>query len=177
MYCIICIQVTEFESHPHPCHVPPPTRSIIWCLISFQVACHLHPGHENCTSAPSWSYSNLSMYQNMQLNSIQVPSHPHPFPEIDVSPQSTLIDSCLLPIQIVSHLNPGPYICLWTTTRWCFTSIPVLPSCISDPPRHHLKLIQVSICASNFHPGPAQRNSGHKILVSPSSMNCLQQGP
>ena len=113
----------------------------------------------------------------MQLNSIQVPSHPHPFPEIDVSPQSTLLDSRLLPIQIVSHLNPGPYICLWTTTRWCFTSIPVLPSCISDPPRHHLKPIQVSICASNFHPGPAQRNSGHKILVSPSSMNCLHQGP
>ena len=106
----------------------------------------------------------------MQLNSIQVPSHPHPFPEIDVSPQSRLLDSRLLPIQIMSHLKTGPYICLWTTTRWCFTSIPVLPSCISDPPRHHLKHIQVSICASNFHPGPAQRNSGHKILVSPSSM-------
>ena len=113
----------------------------------------------------------------MQLNSIQVPSHPHPFPEIGISPQSTLLDSNLLPIQIMSHLNPGPYICLWTTTRWCFTSIPVLPRCISDPPRHHLKPIQVSICASNFHPGPAQRNSGHKILVSPSSMNRIHQGP
>ena len=72
----------------------------------------------------------------------------------------------------MSHLNPGPYICLWTTAN---TSIPVPPSCISDPPRHHLKPIQVSICASNFHPGPAQRNSGHKILVSPSSINRLHR--
>ena len=113
----------------------------------------------------------------MHLNSIQVPSHPHPFPEIDVSPQFRLLDSRLLPIQIASHLSPGPYICLWTTTRWCFTSIPVLPSCISDPPRHYLKPIQVSICESNFHPGPAQRNSGHKIIVSPSFMNRLHQSP
>ena len=72
----------------------------------------------------------------------------------------------------MSHLNPGPYICLWTTAN---TSIPVPPSCISDPPRHHLKPIQVSICESNFHPGPAQWNSGHKILVSPSSMNRLHR--
>ena len=72
----------------------------------------------------------------------------------------------------MSHLNPGPYICLWTTAN---TSIPVPPSCISDPPRHHLKPIQVSICAFNFQPGPAQWNSGHKILVSPSSMNRLHR--
>ena len=37
----------------HVTHALPPTRSRIWCLTSFQVACHLHPGHENCTSAPS----------------------------------------------------------------------------------------------------------------------------
>ena len=127
-----------------------PTSTQVQNLVS-----HLNPG----------GLSPPSRTRELQLNFLRLTFH------------LNLLDSRLLPIQIASHLNPGPYICLWTTTRWCFTSIPVLPSCISDPPRHHLKPIQVSKCASNFHPGPAQRNSGHQILVSPSSMSRLHQGP
>ena len=149
-------QVQTFVSHLNPGRMSPPFRSR-----------ELHLS----------SHSNLSRSQDMQLNSIQVPSQHHSFPEICVSPQSRLLDSCHLSIQIASLLNPAPYICIWTATRWCFTSIPASPNCISSPLRHYLKNVQVSICASNLHPGPAKRNSGHKTFVLPSSMNHLLQSP
>ena len=87
----------------------------------------------------------------MQLNSIQVPSHTHPSPEICVLPQSRPLDSRLLSIQIMSHLNPARYICLWTASQSSQLVAQLHPGIIPNPSRFqyaHLAFIQV--CSTKF---------------------------
>ena len=107
--CLISIQVPRFTSPVHPSWVSPQSRSLYLhlafiqayqiaskphlsiisnaymfqdvCLISLQVISQL----ENCISAPSQSHITPSSSQDVHLNSIQVPSQPHPGLEICVS--------------------------------------------------------------------------------------------
>ena len=153
---------------------------------------HLNPG---CMSPPSRSRKlHLSsipvLFQRFHVSRHAAQLNPGP-----ISPPIHFL-------RLTSHLNLGSYIQVASSSRSHLTSIQLLifafgqqqgdvspqfqfpppkkkikKNCISVPPRHHLKPSQISICASNLHPGPAQPNSGHKILFSPSSLSRLHQGP
>ena len=112
---------------------------------------HLNPGH---ASPPfmSWELhlsSILIIFQPFEVSGYTAQLNPSP-----ISPPSMSwylrLTSILAP-KFTSPLhsdnfNPGPYICLWTTTRLCLTSIPSHQGYVSPPyryPYQGLNYIQV----------------------------------
>ena len=64
-------------------------------------------------------------------------------------------------IQVTSHLNPGPNICISHPSRWCLS-----PMCITHPSRSCLTCIQIPISLSHLHPCTVS-------LSSRSEVSCL----
>ena len=118
------------------------------CLTSIQVLSQL----ANCISAPPSSHITLYTSQDVHINSIQVPSQPHPGLEICVSSPPRLPDSRFFFVSVESHLNLGPHFA--SRLHPGNISPPSRsPNCILLPSKHHLKPIQVSRCVSHLHPG------------------------
>ena len=145
--------------HLHTDHVSFPSKSWYPCLTSNQVASQLHPGHANCSSAPSLSL----------LTQIQVSIYAFHLDQCLVSPPLRSVNSRLTTIQVKSHINLSPKICIARLSRSCLTSI-------KDRSRY---LIQH---ASQLHPShnildlssiqvPSHPNPGLKLCVSPLSLS------
>ena len=130
----------------------------------------------------------------MDLNSIRVPSQPHPCLEICVSSPPRHTDSRFFFVSVESHLNLGPDICISSTSRFKFkfkykmflfkeihnayiqvTSHlhPGPPNCILFPSKHHPKCIQVSRCVSHLYPGSSSTGSRSQDSVLATSMYYL----
>ena len=123
------------------------------CLTSIQALCQL----DNCISAPSRSHITPSTSQDVHLNSIQVPSQPHPGLE-------RLPDSRVFYVSVESYLNLGPDIYISPTSSLHLTSIQVhqmasqfYPSIISNQYRFQ------DVCLTSIHVRP-QLDPGPKIL-------------
>ena len=116
-------------------------------LAYIQVTSHLHPGPPNCilvpskhhlkpiqvsrcvsppsrsflnwriVSAPPSSHITLSTSQDVHLNSIQVPSQPHPGLESCVSSPPRLPCLRFFFVSVESYLNLGPDIYISPTSR------------------------------------------------------------
>ena len=87
------------------CCISPPTRPWCWHLTSIHFMSHIHPGQEDCSSAPSqfhlYTYPGLKMCvstqsrshltpksQYMHSISTQAPTLTHPLHSDHISPQS-----------------------------------------------------------------------------------------
>ena len=117
-------------SHLHPCPrilVSPPSRYWITSIQVQKFFSHNDP----------YRGSHLSRFHLTQIQQ-NVEFHLHP--RIISSP-SRPINSHLASIQVVSHLNPGLYICVPSSSRW------------------HLISNQVTKIASLFHPGNISNQS------------------
>ena len=100
----------------------------------------------------------------MHLNSIQVPSQPHPGLEICVFSPPRLPDSRVFFVSVESYLNLGPDIYISPTSRLHLTSIQVHqiafqfhPSIISNQYKFQ------DVCLTSIHVLP-QLDAGPKIL-------------
>ena len=143
-------------------------------FISIEVQSHLYPGLQiriltPCGASPpskSWhsrlTFINVSSpfrSQELHFSSIQVSPHPTqvsryapPLHLDSISPQSRSQYPFLTSIHILTHLHPGPDICISPPHTSCLTSIQAR-NCISAPPKSHLTPIQASGYASQLHPG------------------------
>ena len=166
------------------------------CLILIQVsrfASHLNPG----------SISTPSSYGDVQLTSIQFPSHLHPSPKIHASPTSR---SCLTlthapifasnihlsdvsspsrswkfhlsSIQVQSQTHPGLGMCISIPSRSCTTCITSLLHRDHVSPQHmswylHPTSIQVQKITSQLHPSPISPYSGLMMCTSTQSRSHL----
>ena len=179
---LIFIQVSRFASHLpqgalihasfHPCGFSPQSRSLCLCLISIHVTSHLHPGPQNCISAPykhphnpikdsrymshlhpgpisSGSGSNdlISPPYLYCLNPIQVHIVTSLLPTNSVSTPSRSWYSCVTSIQVTSPLHPG-------LKMYCMVHIYQCP--ISPPTRPFTRVV--------FHLNPCP-----DICISPPS--------
>ena len=101
---LIPIQVSRFGSHlPSGALIhasfPPQSRSLCLCLISIHVTSHLHPGPQNCISAPY-------KYPHNPIKDSRYVSHLHPG---SISSGSGSKDFSLTSIHVLSQPNLGPY--------------------------------------------------------------------
>ena len=64
-------------------------------------------------------------------------------------------------IQVTSHINPGPNICISHPSRWCLSLM-----CVTHPSRSCLTCIQIPILLSHLHPCIVS-------LPSRSEVSCL----
>ena len=117
-YCLTSIHV-QFHFHSrHYIRILPQTMSRLTPNQVPIFVIHLHPGHVSPKCGIlEWHFRSLlhrTYWRSrvVHLNSIQVPSQTHTGLEIWISPQSRLPDSCVLPIQIVFHINEGTNICI-----------------------------------------------------------------
>ena len=171
MYPLTSIQVHKFPSyiypghvsnsstspilmtHIPPVHVSPQSSSRYLHLTPTQMMSHLHPCPRILVSPPSrYCFTSIqaqkffshhdpyrgSHLSKVHLSQIQV--------EIWVSPPSTphlisILAHRFTSIQVVSHLNPGLYICVPSSSRWRLSSN------------------QVTKIASLFHPGNISNQS------------------
>ena len=130
-----------------------------------------HPGFNMCVKLPSWSCSTKFRSQdsclafihepspsrsiNLHLSPIEVASQFNPG-HIHISPPYKHPYQSLSFIQVVSHLNPGPYIC------------------ISLPSRGRLTSIHVRKNAAQLHPGPISNPYWSASSPSRSCLTCIQ---
>ena len=133
--------------HLHTDHVSSPSKSWYPCLTSNQVASQLHPGHANCSSAPSLSL----------LTQIQVSIYGFHLDQCLVSPPLRSVNSRLTTIQVKSHINLSPKICIARLSRSCLTSIKdrsryLHPACVATPSKSQY-------IGSQLHPGPISPQS------------------
>ena len=122
------IQVTSHLHRGPPNCILVPSKHHLKCIHVSRCVSHLHPGPlqlEKCNSAPSQSHITPSTSQDVHLNSIQVPSQPHPGLEICVYSPPSLSDTRLLFVSVESYLNLGPDIYISPPSRLHLTSIQV----------------------------------------------------
>ena len=128
-------------------------------FISIEVQSHLYPGLQiriltPCgVSPPSLTFTS-HFYQcliSIQVTRITFQLHPGL-----TSPHLGLEICTTLPsrfhLDILTHLHPGPDICISPPHRSCLTSIQAR-NCISAPPKSYLTPIQASRYASQLHSG------------------------
>ena len=190
----ISTQAPRFTCHLHPGRDATQSKIPHFCLISIQFMASPNADPGKCISVPSRSHiSRPSTNENVShlhtghslphIPKIIVsppppppppPPHPHPTPHPHPHHpphRSRPIDSHLASIQVVSHLNPGLYMC------------------VPSPFRRRLSSNQVTKIASLFHPGNFSNQSrsqdvrltslqvlpdqhwGPNVLVSPPSMH------
>ena len=151
----------------HPCGFSPQSISLCLCLISIHVTSHLHPGPQNCISAPYKHPRN-------PIKDSRYVSHLHLVP---ISSGSGSKDFSLTSIHVLSQPNPGPYSHITPPSRQCLKSIQFLifmcnlnPGHVSPPPRSE-DIWYTSINAlSHLQPGHSPRllfTSTH-VLISAS---------
>ena len=122
------IQVTSHLHRGPPNCILVPSKHHLKCIHVSRCVSHLHPGPlqlEKCNSAPSQSHITPSTSQDVHLNSIQVPSQPHPGLEICVYSPPRLSDTRLFFVSVESYLNLGPDIYISPPSRLHLTSIQV----------------------------------------------------
>ena len=112
------IQVPSFGSHSHACHLLPPPKSHSTFIrvprfTSIQVTSHLPPGPHIRDSPPSWSC----------LTSIQVSRFMSGLHRRHVSPPSSLVDSCRIPIHVIPRLHLGDESLFLTASKCHLTPI------------------------------------------------------
>ena len=164
------IQVQKISSQLHPSPISP-YSGLMMCL-STQSRSHLSPtqmsnpdpGHEICISPP----------KRFPLTCIQVAGfasqlHPGaislPFKSENLHLNSIYVLSFPIYIQVTSHLNPGPNICIIHPSRWCLSLI-----CITHLSRSCPTCIQNSNILISPHPCTVSFPSNPKFRVSSASM-------
>ena len=160
------IQVTSHLHRGPPNCILVPSKHHLKCIHVSRCVSHLHPGPlqlEKCNSAPSQSHITPSTSQDVHLNSIQVPSQPHPGLEICVYSPPRLSDSRFFFVSVESYISPPS-----RSTKLHLSSIQAssqthtgFKMCVSPPSMSFLNYIQVPrFCLNYFnvlshlHPGP-----------------------
>ena len=166
-----------------------PSRSCTTCITSLLHTDHVSPQHmswylhpasiqvQKITSqlhpSPISPYSGLMMCTSTQSRSHLSPTQMsifvfHLYPG-NIKPWSMLQDLLSPPppppppiyIQVTSHINPGPNICISHPSRWCLSLM-----CVTHPSRSCLTCIQIPISLSHLHPCTVS-------LPSRSEVSCL----
>ena len=158
-------QVSKFGSHLHSSYISPPSKSLYPCVTSIQIMSHLHPSPDIHVSPPTRSRLN-----SIQVTRIVAQLHLCPFlPKIQVSIYAFHLDQCLVSpplrsvnsrlttIQVKSHINLSPKICIARLSRSCLTSIKdrsryLHPACVATPSKSQY-------IGSQLHPGPISPQS------------------
>ena len=130
---LILIQVSRFASH---------LPQVPWFhLLSIHVASYLNPDPYVCVFSPSmWRLTSIQAPKIASHFRISIPTTP-----------SRIQDMCLISIQVLSHLDPGPKI---------LVSPPYM--CCLNPIQVHIVTSHLPQTVSQLHPGP-------DIHVSPQS--------
>ena len=152
----------QVPSHLHPgcrIRVSAPPRSQLTLIIIWKCAPQLHPYLvplpfrflDSCITR--YHPGRISPQSRCCLTSFlvqKIASQLHPGP---ISHSSRSQDVCHTSIQVLSHLHPTPSILILPPPMPCLTSIRVKRFCITALSMCYLTPIQVSILASEFHPG------------------------
>ena len=136
-------QMSIFVFDLYPGNIKPWSRSRDLHLTSKEAPSHLRPGCRIRVSAPTRCH--LTPFQVWKFAS-KNPSMFCPSP---------------IYIQVTSHINPSPNICISHPSRWCLSLM-----CVTHPSRSCLTCIQIPISLSHLHPCTVS-------LPSRSEVSCL----